>query len=140
MPHQTNRSSRRSDACHLCSLQSWKVKKASTASQQSLHVNITYSSDEGGFRVHTPPGHRGRASFFICANLGGRQRQLNPTDPRAPRQVTGSVSWGLAQSQGRTLAHRASAVLSYCSVQCFEGVFKNVSGQYPLNRNCSYTL
>lgn len=47
MPHQTNRSSRRSDACHLCSLQSWKVKKASTASQQSLHVNITYSSDEG---------------------------------------------------------------------------------------------
>lgn len=47
MPHQTNRSSRRSDTCHLCSLQSWKVKKASTASQQSLHVNITYSSDEG---------------------------------------------------------------------------------------------
>lgn len=38
-----NRSSRRSDACHLCSLQSCKVKAALLLS--SLAVNITYSSD-----------------------------------------------------------------------------------------------
>lgn len=38
-----NRSSRRSDSCHLCSLQSWKVKAALLLS--SLSVNITYSSD-----------------------------------------------------------------------------------------------
>lgn len=80
---------------------------------------------------------QGTGFILHLCKPGRRQRQLNPTDPRAPRQVTGSVSRGLAQSQGRTLAHRASAVLSYCSVQCFEGIFKNVSGQYPLNRNCS---
>lgn len=68
-PRQTNRSSRRSDACHLCSLQSWKVKKAYTAFQHSLYVNITYSSDyENSPSTHYQAADR-LASFFICADL-----------------------------------------------------------------------
>lgn len=47
-----------------------KVSKAYAASQHSLHVNITYSSDYEDSQVHDYKAAARPASFFICADLG----------------------------------------------------------------------